>query len=105
MRGEVWSFAEPGGGSRTLLVLQARAITEAAPTVVGAVVSHRPQRAGEPLTVALPPVDAAGDGPAWVKTTQLHTVAIDDAHRRLSTLPAETMRRVEVALAEVLGLP
>lgn len=103
MRGEIRAFAGEEGARPPLLVVQADALADA-PTVTGLVVTTRPQRAGEPLTVALRPEDAGLGQPAWVKVTQLHTVPVREARERLGVVSAEVMERVDAALATVLGL-
>lgn len=104
-RGEVRAFPDPAGAEDPLplLVVQADPLNRVAPTVVGLVVTSRPQRAGEPLTIAL----GADDGvaaPAWVKVSQIHTVPAAAAGEHLATLTRKSMAAVDAALAEVLAL-
>lgn len=105
-RGEIRAFPDPAGGDDPLplLVVQADPLNRVAPTMVGLVVTSRPQRAAEPLTVALGPDDGVA-APAWVKVTQVHTVPAAGAGERLGALSPPSMAAVDTALAEVLALP
>ena len=104
MRGEVWEIAGavPAGAAR-IVVVQHDALADA-PTVVGLLVTDRPQTAGPPLTIALEPGEGGVERATWVKTTQVHTVAAADARRRLGRLSPARMVEVDSALAEVLAL-
>lgn len=103
MRGEIRAFAGEQGSRPPLLVVQTDALTDA-PTVIGLVVTTRPQRAGEPLTIGLDPDDAGLGQAAWIKVTQVHTVSAAQARERLGVAPPEAMDRVDAALATVLDL-
>lgn len=104
MRGEIRAFTDEAGGRRPpLLVVQSDALSHA-PTVVGLVVTSRPQRAGEPLTVAVEADEAGLDQASWIKITQVHTVPVSRARELLGIVPAELMARVDAALVAVLGL-
>lgn len=103
MRGEIRAFATDHGSRPPLLVVQTDALADA-PTVIGLVVTTRPQRAGEPLTVALHPDDAGLGQAAWVKVTQVHTVPTTQARERLGVVNREVMARIDAALATVLDL-
>lgn len=103
MRGEVRAFAGDHRARPPLLVVQTDALA-GTPTVIGLVVTTRPQRAGEPLTIALGPDDAGLGQAAWVKVTQVHTVPATQARERLGVVPSDVMERVDAALAAVLEL-
>ncbi len=103
MRGEIRAFATDHGSRPPLLVVQTDALVDA-PTVIGLVVTTRPQRAGEPLTVALQPDDAGLGQAAWVKLAQVHTVPTTQARERLGVVPQELMASIDAALATVLDL-
>lgn len=103
MRGEIRAFATDHGSRPPLLVVQTDALADA-PTVIGLVVTTRPQRAGEPLTVALHPDDGGLGQAAWVKLTQVHTVPATQARERLGVVNREAMARIDAALATVLDL-
>lgn len=98
-RGEVYHV----GGDRTVLIIQADAITIAAPTVIALPVTTTAQRAGYPLTVALSPLPAL-PGPAWVKVTAPQTLAQRDLAGPLAQLDTATMDQVDQAILAVLGL-
>jgi len=99
-RGEIYRLA---GGDRTVLVIQADAVTVAAPTVIALPVTTLAQRAGPPLTVALDPMPAL-PGPAWVKITAPQTLARDALTGLLARIDAATQDRVDHAIVAVLGL-
>ncbi len=90
-------------GDRTFLIVQADAVTIAAPTVIALPVTTLPQRAGYPLTVALDPLPAL-PGPAWVKVTAPQTLAQRDLAGPLARLDTATMDQVDLAILAVLGL-
>jgi len=97
-RGEIYSL-----GDRTVLIVQADAVTVAAPTVVALPVTTVAQRAGYPLTVALAPLPALA-GSAWVKTTAPQTLAQSALTGPLGRLDVDTMSQVDHAMVAVLGL-
>lgn len=104
MRGEIWEFVEPEREAPwNLLVVQSDALERRAPTVVGLVVTPRAQAAGEPLALALEPHESGLDGPAWVKVTQVRTLAVADARMQLGEVEPRRMAEVDRALALVLG--
>ena len=97
-RGEVYRT-----GDRTVLIVQADAVTIAAPTVIALPITTTAQRAGYPLTVALSPLPAL-PGPAWVKTTTPQTLAQSALTGPLARLDAATMGQVDRAMVSVLAL-
>ena len=98
-RGEVYRV----GGDRTVLIIQADAITIAAPTVIALPVTTTTQRAAWPLTIALDPTPDL-PGPAWVKATAPQTIARSALTGPLARLDAATMGQVDHAIVAVLGL-
>ncbi|HLF40230.1 MAG TPA: hypothetical protein VI854_02030, partial [Acidimicrobiia bacterium] len=56
------------------------------------------------LVLALDPQACGLRAPAWLKVTQLHTVALADARARLGALPPEVVDRLDAALRAVLSL-
>lgn len=103
MRGEIWGFG-PGEPPLTLLVVQADTLTEVAPTVAGLLVTTSEQEADYPVTVRLGPDETGVDRAAWVKVTQVHTVPVGDARRRIGRVTPGTMRSIDRALIDVLDL-
>ena len=97
-RGEIYSL-----GDRTVLIVQADAVTTAAPTVIALPVTTVAQRAGYPLTIALDHLPAL-PGPAWVKTTAPQTLAQSALTGPLARLDPDTMSQVDQAIVAVLGL-
>lgn len=97
-RGEIYSH-----GDRTVLIVQADAVTIAAPTVIALPVTTVAQRAGYPLTVALDPLPAL-PGPAWVKTTAPQTLAQSALTGPLARLDVDITGQVDRAMVAVLGL-
>ena len=98
-RGDVYRL----GGDRTVLIIQAVAITVAAPTVIALPVTTVAQRAGWPLTIALEPAPGL-PGPAWVKATVPQTLAQSALAGPVARLDLATMGKVDQALVAVLGL-
>jgi mRNA interferase MazF len=109
LRGEVFwvDFGQPRGGEqagrRMALVVQNNAGNRSSPiTIVAAVTTRRPSRE-YPFHVWL---DARILGePATVQCEQLLTVSTSRLLEKVSALPPQSMRRVDVALTLSLGLP
>lgn len=105
MRGEVWAFHRPRQPEPLpALVVQSEILNRVAPTVVGLVVTAHEQRAGPPVALAVPAGTCELVGPAWIKVTQVHTLATADAREHLATLGPDALDRVDDALRQVLGL-
>ena len=104
MRGQIWAFDTGAEDPLPLAVVQADVLNRVAPTVVGVVVTSRPQQAGEPLVLALDHQSCGLRSPAWLKVTQVHTVAATDARRQLGSLPPAVIDRLDTALRAVLSL-
>lgn len=99
-RGEIHQLAD---GAKTVLIVQADAVTAGAPTVIALPVTTVPQRAGYPLTVALQPGDGLTE-PAWVKVTAPQMLPRAALVVRLARLDDDTQTRVDQALLAVLAL-
>lgn len=98
-RGEVYRV----GDARTVLIIQADAVTIAAPTVIALPITTTAQRAGWPLTIALEPMSGLPE-PTWVKTTAPQTLARTALTGPLARLDPATMSRIDQAVVSVLGL-
>jgi mRNA interferase MazF len=92
------------GGRRPVLVIQDDVLNERFPTTVVLAITSQEQRAGFPITVPV----VAGEGglpkDSWVKITQVRTVSVQRLRGRIGAVSERTMRLVERALVQVMGI-
>jgi len=70
-------------------------------TPIAMAIASRPQKAGLPLTLALP----AGmlPQPSWVKISQIRTISVDRLGKRIAVLDAQTLGQLVDGLLELIG--
>ena len=87
-----------------MLVIQDDVLNGRFPTTVVLAITSQEQRAGFPITVPV----VAGEGglpkDSWVKITQVRTVSVQRLRGRVGQLSERTMRLVERALVQVVGI-
>jgi mRNA interferase MazF len=92
---------EPGreqAGLRLVLILSHDLFNRKSETVIAMAITSQPQKAGFPLTMALP----AGmlPKPSWVKISQIRTISIDRLGARIAALAPEMLDHFDwIALA------
>ena len=107
LRGEIyWADLNPvrgreQGGLRPVLILSQELFNRKSETVIAMAITSQTQRAGFPLTLALP----AGmlPKPSWVKISQIRTIPVDRLGKRIAVLDAETLSQLIDGLLELVG--
>ncbi len=90
LRGEVyWADLNPTRGSeqaglRPVLILSNDLVNRRSGTVIAMAITSQPQRAGFPLTFAIPP--GVLPKPSWVKISQVRTLSVERLRTRLTTI-------------------
>ena len=107
LRGEIyWADLNPvrgreQAGLRPVLILSHDLFNRKSETVIAMAITSQPQKAGFPLTLALP----AGTlpKPSWVKISQIRTISFDRLGQRIATLDTDSLSQLIDGLLEVVG--
>ena len=70
-------------------------------TVIGMVITSRPQRVGMPLAVRIESVRLPR--PSWVKTSQIRVLSTERLGKKLGRLSAEELEQAIEGLFEIVG--
>jgi mRNA interferase MazF len=70
-------------------------------TAIVVAITSQPQRAGFPLTIALP--EGALPKSSWVKISQIRTVSVERLGKRIATLQSETLGTALDGLFELIS--
>ena len=107
LRGEVyWADLNPvrgreQAGLRPVLILSHDLFNRKSETVIAMAITSKPQNAGFPLTMALPP--GMLPKPSWVKISQIRTISVDRLGKRIAALGPETLDQLIHGLLELVG--
>lgn len=107
LRGEVyWADLDPTqgheqGGHRPVLILSHAIFNERSGTVIAVALTSQPQRAGFPLTLALP--EGRLPKPTWVKISQIRTLSVTRLGERLGQVTPEELALVVEGLNAIVG--
>jgi mRNA interferase MazF len=107
LRGDVrWADLNPVRGSeqagnRPVLVLSQDIFNERSGTVIAVAITSQPQRAGFPLTLELKAVQMPKR--AWVKISQIRTLAIERIGKKIGRASPEEIAQVIDGLDEIIG--
>jgi mRNA interferase MazF len=107
LRGEVyWADLDPvrgreQAGMRPVLILSHDLFNRKSETVIAMAITSQPQKAGFPLTLALP-VEILPK-PSWVKVSQIRTISVDRLGKKIAVLDAETLGQLIDGLLELIG--
>ncbi len=107
LRGEIyWADLNPArgheqAGLRPVLVLSHDLFNKKSETVIAMAITSQPQKAGFPLTLALPPEILPK--PSWVKISQIRTISVDRLGKRIAVLDTETLNQLIDGLIELIG--
>lgn len=107
LRGDIyWADLEPTrgreqAGHRPVLVISHEVFNSHSGTVLALAISSQPQRAGFPLTYALPP--KLLPKPSWVKISQMRTLSTERLGRRIAHLEDTDVNRVIEGLLDIVG--
>ena len=107
LRGEIrWADLNPTrgheqAGLRPVLILSHDIFNERSGTVIGAVITSQPQRAGFPLTLEL----TTGDMPkqSWVKISQIRTLSVERIGKVIGRASQEELAQVIEGLNEIIA--
>jgi mRNA interferase MazF len=70
-------------------------------TVIAMAITSQPQRAGFPLTLALP--HGMMPKPSWVKISQVRTISVERLGNKIATLQPETLSQAVDGLNELIS--
>lgn len=107
LRGEIyWADLNPvrgreQAGFRPVLILSHEVLNTRSETVIVLAITSQPQRAGFPLTLALPPETLPK--PSWVKISQIRTVSVDRLGKKVAVLTPEILGEVVDGLMELIS--
>ena len=107
LRGEIyWADLNPvrgreQAGLRPVLVLSQDLFNRRSETVIAMAITSQPQRAGFPLTLALP--SELLPKSSWVKISQIRTISVDRLGKRICALSSETLSQLIDGLLELIG--
>ncbi len=107
LRGEIyWADLNPvrgreQAGLRPVLILSQDLFNRKSETVIAMAITSQPQKAGFPLTLALPP-DMLPKS-SWVKISQIRTISVDRLGRKVAALDTETLDQLIDGLLELIG--
>ena len=107
LRGDIyWVELEPArgreqAGRRPVLVLSREIFNERSGTVLALAITSQPQKAGFPLTYAVP--EKLLPKPSWVKISQIRTLAAERLGRKLGRLPEAEVDRIVEGLLDIIG--
>ena len=107
LRGDIyWVELESGrsreqAGRRPVLVLSREIFNERSGTVLALAITSQPQKAGFPLTYAVP--EKLLPKPSWVKISQIRTLAAERLGKKLGRLPEAEVDRIVEGLLDIIG--
>ena len=107
LRGDIrWANLNPARGHeqavrRPVLILSHDIFNERSGTVIAVAITSQPQRAGFPLTLEI----ASPEPPtrAWVKISQIRTLAVERVGKRIGHATPEELARVIEGLNEIVA--
>ena len=107
LRGDIyWADLEPArgkeqAGRRPVLVISHEVFNSHSGTVIALAITGQPQRAGFPLTYALPP--KLLPKPSWVKISQIRTLSTGRLSHRLTHLDDIEVNRMIEGLQDIVA--
>lgn len=107
LRGDIrWADLTPSrgheqAGKRPVLIISHDVFNERSGTVIAVAITSKPQRAGFPLTLELPPKGLPKR--SWAKISQVRTLSTERIGRRLTRASPEMLARVVDGLNEIVA--
>jgi len=107
LRGEIyWADLNPVRGREQaglwpVLILSHHLFNRKSETVIAMAITSQAQRAGFPLTMALPAETLPKS--SWVKISQIRTISVDRLGKRIATLGPEMLGQLVDGLLELIG--
>ena len=84
-----------------MLILSHDLFNRKSETVIAMAITSQSQKAGFPLTMALPPEILPK--PSSVKISQIRTISVDRLGKRIASLDAETLNQLIDGLLELIA--
>jgi len=88
-------------GLRPVLILSHDVFNRKSETVIVMAITSQPQKAGFPLTLALP-LEMLPKS-SWVKISQIRTISIDRLGKRIAALETQSLGQLIDGLLELIG--
>jgi len=107
LRGEIyWADLNPvrgreQAGMRPILILSHDLFNRKSETVIVLAITSQPQKAGFPLTLALPSDKLPKR--SWVKISQVRTISVDRLGSRIAAVASETLDQLLDGLLELIS--
>jgi mRNA interferase MazF len=107
LRGEVyWADLNPvrgrkQAGLRPVLILSHGLLNKKSETVIAMAITSQPQKAGFPLTLALP--SEMLPKPSWVKISQIRTISVDRLGKRIASVDSDMLGQLVDGLLELIA--
>jgi mRNA interferase MazF len=107
LKGEIyWADLNPvrgreQAGRRPVLVLSHDIFNRHSGTVIAMAITSQQQKAGFPLTLALPRSQLPK--PSWVKISQIRTISVDRLGKRIGSVSPEDLNQAINGLLELVG--
>ena len=107
LRGEIWWAdlnpvrGREQAGLRPVLILSQELFNRKSETVIVVAITSRPQKAGFPLSLALPPKTLPK--PSWVKISQIRTISVERLSKPMATLDSATVAQIVEGLVELVA--
>ncbi len=107
LRGDVyWADLNPvrgreQAGLRPVLILSHDLLNKKSETVIAMAITSQEQKAGFPVTLALP--SGTLPKPSWVKISQIRTISVDRLGKKITSVDSEMMSQLVDGLLELIG--
>jgi len=107
LRGEIWwadlnpARGREQAGLRPVLILSHDLFNRKSETVIVMAITSQPQKAGFPLSMALP--SEILPKPSWVKISQIRTISVERLSKRIAALDAPVVGEMIDGLLELVG--
>ena len=88
-------------GLRPVLILSHDLFNRKSETVIAMAITSQPQKAGFPLSFALPPEMLPKS--SWVKISQIRTISVERLSKKIAVLDTETLGQLIDGLLELIG--
>jgi len=107
LRGEIyWADLNPirgreQAGLRPVLILSNELVNKKSETVIAMAITSQPQKAGFPLTLALP--TEMLPKASWVKISQIRTISVDRLGKKIAAVDTAMLGQLIDGLLELIG--
>jgi mRNA interferase MazF len=84
-----------------VLILSHDLLNKKSETVIAMAITSQEQKAGFPVTLALP--SGTLPKPSWVKISQIRTISVDRLGKKITSVDSEMMSQLVDGLLELIG--